>query len=195
MSGHAKIAMCETCPAWRTNGSAEGTCKRMPNGPHTLGTNYCMQHPANRHLMEPPAKCDEREEPEVTTVKVAYGPQDGGYCSDGSTPKPHCTAAAFVGEHVYDAVVAERDAALAELERVDKERKAWIRWHDEICNERDALEKERDALKAGVSTLNDAAREVIRAVDSHYWRLDSPISGSLCVLRDTLIHLDQEAKR
>jgi hypothetical protein len=122
VSAQPKVAMCETCPAWLTNGSAEGTCKRMPNGPHTLGTNYCMQHPANRHLMEPPAKCDEREEPEVTTVKVAYGPQDGGYCSDGSTPKPHCTVAAFVGKHVYDAVVAERDALKEELEAVRKDR-------------------------------------------------------------------------
>lgn len=108
MSGHAKIAMCETCPAWRTNGAPEGTCKRMPNGPHTLGTNYCMQHPDNRHLMEPPAK------------------SDGSRLYVGGEVFEPANVMAFVSRSAYDSLMKERDALEVKLEAMVAERDAYL---------------------------------------------------------------------
>lgn len=56
----ADIATCETCPAF------DEVCHFRPDGWDTGPDFWCMQHPGNRHLMEPP----EPPEPVATVVET-----------------------------------------------------------------------------------------------------------------------------
>lgn len=85
MSEKPKIAKCETCPAY-----SHGQCFRTSCMDHVSCSDYCMQHPDNRHLMEPPAKCEESKQGFSISQYDAFYSQ-------------------------YAAMTAERDALKAEI--------------------------------------------------------------------------------